>query len=878
MRPEHWLYTIPLRLRSLFRRSNVEQELDEELQFHLAQTIEQEVARGKTPAEARYAALRAMDGIEQRKEACRDARGVNWIEDLLQDARHGLRTLAKTPGFTLVAAIVLALGIGADTAVFTIVNGVLLRPLPFSDPGRLFLISYMPTNNPFIGPSPHMSDHDYLQFRRQDRVFESIATFDKQHFTLTGAGDPAVLNALNVTPEFLRVLRVHPAIGRDFLPNGQTDTNVVLLSDQLWRARWGGNPSIVGKAIALDGVSYTVVGIMPPTFNFQQGDLFTRIEIRLGHNWYFRPVIGRLKPGISPRQALAELQAFAARRAVATRDNPHDFSTRIIPLKELFVADARKLLLIFSGAVAFVFLIACANFANLLLIRGASRRQEITVRAALGASRSRLIRQLLVESTLLSLAGGIAGVLLSIAGVRALLALLPPGKIPRTGEIHLDGWVLAFTFGLSMLTGLLFGLVPALQATRRELREGISEGGRSLTGRHERLRGALVSAEIALALMLLIGAGLLVRSFLRMRAVNPGFRSANILAVTVDLPDSRYHTAAQMQTLDRNVLSNLALLPGAESVAAVSWLPFNFGVRGDFQLEGGRRLPRGFLVDKPVVSPGYFRTMGIRLLSGRGFTERDNSTAPGVAVISESVARRLWPGGDALGKRISMEDEPKAGDWLTIVGVVSDVRQESLMKQPGADVYEPYEQVNQTGFLRYMSFVVQTDGNPTAMASGIRSVIHKNDQDLPTESVTTMATIIADTMTEPRSQTRLLSVFSIMALLLAAVGIYGVLASSVAERTHEIGIRMAIGAEENDVLGLVLRRTLVLTGIGTFLGVLGALAVMRVLAKFLFEVKPTDPLTFVAVTAILPLVALLSASLPARRAARVDPLVALRYE
>ena len=879
MRLEHWFYTIPLRLRSIFRRPELDRELDEELQFHLEQRIRQEIETGKTEDEARYVAVRAMEGLQQRKEECHDTRQVRWLEDLAQDARYAARTLTKTPGFTVVAALVLALGIGANTAVFTIVNGVLLRPLIFPEPDRLFLVSYMPKNNPFVTPGPDMSDHDYLEFRRQDRVFESLATFGRENVTLTGAGDAVVLNSLTVTPDFLRVLRVYPVVGRTFLPEGQHESNVVLLSDRLWHSRFGGDPQITGKAITLDGVSYTVIGVMPPNFTFQDAELWTRMEIRLDHNWFFRPVIGRLKPGVAPQQARAELRAFADRRPLDKGEKRDDFETRILSLKELFVANVRKLLLIFAGAVSLVFLIACANFANLLLIRAASREPEIAIRAALGASRWRLIRQLLAESTLLSLTGGILGVLVSIAGVRVLLALLPPGKIPRTGEIHLDGWVLAFTFGLSMMTGLVFGLAPALQATRRELREGVSVGGRSVTNRHERLRGALVIAEVALAIVLLAGAGLLVKSFLRMRSVSPGFRPTNIVVATVDLPDSRYRTAAQMRALDERVLAALSSLPGAESVAAVNWIPFRPEfVRGDFQLEDGRQLPRGFLVDKPAVSAGYFRTMGIRLLSGRGFSDRDTSTTPGVVIISESVARRLWPAGDAIGKRISMEDKPKPGDWLTIVGIVSDVKQRSLADSPSPTVYQPYRQVDRPFFLSHISFVVQTRKNPMAMPSGIRAVLRKVDQELPTQSVTTMAAIIADTITEAQSQTRLFGLFSIMALVLAAVGIYGVLACSVAERTHEIGIRMAMGAKQTDILSMVLRRTLALTGSGVLIGALGALAATRVLTQFLFEVTPTDPTTFLAVTGILVSVALLAAWIPAQRAARVYPLVALRHE
>lgn len=878
MRLEHWFYTIPLRLRSLVRRKRMERELDEELQIHLEQAIRQRLAMGKTPDEARYAALHAMGGTEQRKEECRDTRRVRWIEDLLQDARYAVRSLAKTPGFSVMAALILALGIGANTAVFTIVNGVLLRALPFPEPDRLFLISYKPKSLLF-DPGPSMVDRSYLEFRQRNHSFESLATFGAKRVTLTGSGEPVVLTALTVGPDFMRVLRVYPAIGRAFRPEGQADTNVVLLGDQLWHSRFNGDTEMTGKAITLDGVRYSVAGVMPANFTFENADLWIRTETRLDpHNSFFLPVIGRLKPGVSPQQAQTELHAFDARQPLDDGDNWTGLDAGILPLKELFVASARKLLLIFAGAVAFVFLIACANFANLLLIRGASRQQEIAVRAALGASRWRLVRQLMTESTLLSFVGATLGVLFSAAGVRALLALLPPEKIPRTGEIHLDAWVLVFTLSLSLVTGLIFGLAPALHITRRELRDGVSEGGRSVTGRHERLRGALVTAEIALALVLLTGAGLLVKSFVRMRSIDPGFRSANILTATLDLPKSRYQTATQMRLLDERVLSSLSLLPGVESVAAVSYLPFGWGVRGTFQLEGGRRLPESYRVDKPAVSAGYFRTMGIRLLSGREFNKRDNLKAPGVVILSESVARRLWPGGRAIGKRISMEDNPKAADWLTVIGIVSDVRQRDLTDKAGAVIYSPYQQVNQPGFLRHMSFVIQTKENTAAMASTIRRVIHSMDQDLPTQSITTMEAIVADSMTESRSQTRLLGIFSIMALLLAAVGTYGVLASSVAERTHEIGIRMAVGAAQKDILWMVLRRTLMLAGSGVLIGTLGALAVTRVLAKFLFEVTPTDPVTFVIVTAILLFVALFAAWIPARRAAAVHPLVALRYE
>ncbi len=625
--------------------------------------------------------------------------------------------------------------------------------------------------------------------------------------------------------------------------------------------------------MTLDGVSYSIVGVMPETFTFQSADLWVRNEIQIeSSNIFFLPVMGRLKPGVSPERAQAELQTFAANLPHDGGLNKAGFFARILPLKELFVADSRKLLFIFAGAVAFVFLIACANFANLLLIRGAGRHAEIAVRAALGASRGRLVRQLMTESLLLSLFGATLGLILSATGVRALLALLPPEKTPPVGDVHFDSWVLLFAFALALITGLVFGLAPAMQATRGDLRAKVN-----VTARRERLRGALVSLEIALALILLAGAGLLTKSFLKMRSVNPGFRSTGVTVATIDLPPSRYQTAAQMREFDQRILSSLTSLPGAQSVAAVSFLPFRMGIMGDFHLEDGRPLPENYTVDKPEVSPDYFRAMGISLVSGRLFSEHDDSAAPGVVVISESVARRFWPAGNAIGQRISMEDHPNPGDWLTIVGVVNDVRQQGLNDRQGAVIYQPIQQIKMPGFINHISFVVRSE-NPVAAASGLRAVIHKIDPDLPTDSITTMDTVVAESIVGASSQTRLLGIFSLVALLLAAIGIYGVLAFSVAERTHEIGIRMALGAEQKDILFLVLRRTLLLTGSGVVIGIVGALAVTNVLTKLLFDVKPSDPATFCAVTVVLLAVALASAWGPARRAAKVYPLVALRHE
>ncbi len=590
-------------------------------------------------------------------------------------------------------------------------------------------------------------------------------------------------------------------------------------------------------------------------------------------------MLGRLNPGVSQSQAQAELETFVQRLTLRPGEDRNDFIARIVPLKELLVRDVRESLLIFAGAVGFILLIACANVANLLLARAAGRQQEMAVRTALGAGRWRLMRQLLTESTLVSLAGGAAGLLLSLWGVAALLSLAPEGQIPRIELVRIDGWVLAFTFGVSVITGIVFGLAPAFQATKRELREALSLGGRTLTGRHEGLRNALVVAEIALALVLLTGAGLMLKSFLRLRTVNPGFRPENVLTMTVELPDAVYQTAPRMQAFHQRMLARLSNLPGVLVAGAVNLSPLGgYLTRGDFQLEGGRPMPHGYMVDKPCVSPGYFRTMGIRLLRGRDFTVRDNASAPGVVIVSQSVARRLWPGEDAIGKRVTEENHPKPEDWLTIVGVVDDIRQTGLAKDPDPALYYPYLQVSRLFWLGRMSFAVRTASDPLRLATAMRAALREVDRDLPVQRLATMQDLILADAAEPRFQTRLLGAFSLLALILAAVGIYGVLAYSVTQRTHEIGIRMALGAETGDVLHMVLRRTLMLAGAGIALGAAGALAVTRVLAKFLFDVKPTDPVTFVAVAVLLACVALAAGLVPARRATRVDPMVALRYE
>ena len=865
---------------NLLRQKQLTDEIDDELQFHIDASIRANIESGMSADEARRDALRRFGTPASVRDRAHDANVHVFADNLRQDFGFALRSLRKRPGFAAVALITMTLGLGASTAIFTVVRSVLLRPLPFPEPDALHVISYGQTG-PGVWLYPGMSDRGYLAFKEATRTYASMSTFSNQHATLTGAGDATRLHGASVTTDFFRVLGVTAASGRTFEGEDDLagDDKIVLVSDSLWRGRFGGDPGLLNRTITLDGLPHRVVGILPPAFSYPAGAVFwTPLTVRISPNLaYTRPVIGRLKPGVTQAQAQADLDLWIA-SLPPDPNRPFDLIARVTPLHEAMVGDVRQPLWIFGGAVMFVLLIACANVANLLLMRAVSRRQEIATRLALGASRGRLARQLLTEGALLSLAGGIAGAALALLAGPALLALVPPARLPEDITIRMDAWAFAFAVLLSLLTGLIVGLAPIAQ-TARDTHGTLRETTAAPTRQSRRLREILVVAEVALTLVLLVGAGLLLRSFRSLRDVPLGFAPERVLTMTVDLPASHYPDAAGITTFHRQLLASLSLLPSLRSAAAVNWLPLgDMVISGDVQAEDRRDLVGKYNATKVAVSPAYFSTMGIPLLRGRDFTDRDTEASEPVLIVSESVARQFWSDGDPIGKRVALRDNPQARDWLTVVGVVKDVRQGGPRARPAHSVYQPYAQVTNRFFLAYMTFVMRTNGDPAEVVPSIRTVLNQVDPNLAPQTMATMDGVIGRTIAEPKFQTRTLAVFSLTALLLAAIGVYGVLASSVLERRVEIGIRMALGADATSVVGMVLRRSMLLTGIGVVLGLASAFALTGLLTRLLFNVTPTDLTSFALASAVLMAAGLTATLVPARRASSIDPLAALRTE
>ena len=809
------------------------------------------------------------------------------METLLQNLRYTMRALRKSPGFTAVAVITLALGIGANTAIFSVVNAVLLRPLPYKDDSQLVVILNKGRNP--VAPA------NFIDWRRQSQSFSQMGAAEYWTPNLTGTDNPEKLWALHVTPDIFPMLGVQPLLGRMFLPEEQEagKEHEVVLSYSLWQSHFAGNPEIIGRSVALSGETYTVVGVMPRDFKFApfwatKAQLWAplalgpRLTDRGGSSLR---VFARLKPGVTLEQAQAEMAGITGRLEREFPGTNQDM--QVVSLREKVVGNIRPALLVLLGAVAFVLLIACANVSHMLLARAAARREEIALRTALGAGRWDVFRQLLTESLTLALMGGSAGLLLAVWGVRVLLAI-SPAAIPRVETVGVDGLVLLFALAISLLTGLAFGMAPAWRATAVNLSDALKEGKRGSSEglRRNRLRGLLVGSEFALAVVLLAGAGLMVRTFLALQNVDAGFDPHGVLSMVVGVAGTEQASGGHTGNFYQEVLRKVGAVPGVQSVSGINHLPLagdEWGFR--FHIEGRPPEPPGkdLVATYRAVFPGYFRTMRIPILRGRDVTDADNLRAPGVVVINDYLARRYWPGEDAIGKRITFDDPAKNPSWLTVVGVTKNTAQSNWTSPPEEEVFLPYLQNRDyldapTPPFAYLTLVVRTDLDPAALAPAIRGAIHSLDANTPLSEIQTMDHVVAEANGQSRFYLILLGVFAAVALVLAGVGIYGVMSYSVSRRTHEIGVRMALGAQGRDVLRLVVFQGIVQALAGVAVGLAGALALSQLMAGLLYGTRPTDPATFAAVVLVLSAVAVAASYIPARRAAKVDPMVALRYE
>jgi putative ABC transport system permease protein len=808
------------------------------------------------------------------------------MEALIQDLRFGIRMLAKNPGFTLVAVITMALGIGANTALFSVVNGVLLKSLPFKEPDRLLFA--FETNAKLASPTIPVSTLDYRDWKEQNQVFESMGARKLFTVSLTGVEQPEKIQGEKITADYFSTLGVEPILGRTFAddevkPGG---VKVSLLSHGLWQRRFGGSPDIVGRIVHLNGAPTTVVGIMP---NDYRPNVELWLPLAINYDGADRDlkeliVVGRLAPGVNRQQAQTEMTTIAGRLAEQYPDFNTGWGVSLLPMHDAIVQNIRPALLILFGAVGFVLLIACSNVANLLLARAAAREREIAIRMAMGAGRLRLMRQILTESVLVSLIGGGLGVLIAMWGTAALISLNPQG-IPRANEIGVDPKVLTFAVIASVVSGILFGLVPAVQTSRQNLNDVLKEGGKSLMGnaRGRRVRSALVVVEVALALVLMTGAGLLIRGFSRLQSVDPGFNHQSILTLQLSLPEANYPKHQQQTAFLKDILERFSTLPGVSSAAAISQAPLAGGGPSYIFWAEGRPLPtpsEAPLASYRVISPDYFHTLNIPIVAGRAFTEADNLDALQVAIVNETFAGNMWPGEDPIGKRMTV-GVPLAAEkveWYTVVGVVGNVKHTALNGESGMQMYQPVAQAEFQSPARTMTYLLRTSVNPERLTESARSVVASVDSNVPISNVKTMDRIVYDSVSPFRFNMFLLGLFAAVALVLTIVGVYGVMNYAVTQRTREIGIRMALGADPGQVRALILRQGMMLSAIGLGIGVGASYGVTRLLASLLYGVSASDPMTFAAVALLLAVVALVACYVPARRATKVDPLVALRYE
>jgi predicted permease len=819
------------------------------------------------------------------------------MNTLLQDLRYGLRTLAKNPGFSAVAVLTLALGIGANTAIFSVVNGVLLRPLPYKDPGRLVVLGERTPEFDMMS----FSYPNFVDWQEQNHSFEGMAAFNWQDYNLTGTGDPEHLNGKRVSASFFFVFGIPPALGRDFDPKEDHvgAGPVVMISGGLWKRRFGMSTDVVGKPLTLNGQSYTIIGVVPASFQYRgSADVYTLlgqwddIQARLREVHPGIHALARLKAGVTLTQAQSEMSNIAARLAQTYPETNANRGATVRPLKEAVVGDVRPALLVLLGAVGFVLLIACSNVANLLLARSTARRKEMAVRAAIGASRVRLICQLLTESVLLALLGGALGLLLALYGTDAVLAAVP-GGLPRLKDITVDGWVLIFTLAVSLLTGVAFGLAPALQVSHLDPQATLKEGSRDSTAGRQRFRAVLVVAEIAASLVLVVGAGLMLNTMWRLGRVNPGFDPRHLLTFSIGLSPVNGSSPDKIRLAYQQLTEAIQGLPGVEAAAVSDDVPLT----GDdselpFWIIGR---PRPSTQSEALVallyctSPGYLRAMGIPLLRGRYFTDRDTKDSPSVVVVDEVMAQGLFPGEDALGKSIAFaamtREQPGFDKPLQIVGVVGHIKHWGLDSDASAKVryqlYLPYVQIPDqlmTGFSSGVSLLVRSTGDPLSMVTAVRRRVSETARDQPVYNIQTMQQIVSDSLADRRFSMLLLSIFAALALMLASVGVYGVISYTTGQRAHEIGIRMALGAAHADVLRLVVGEGATLVLLGVVTGLAAASGLTRLMSGMLYGVRPTDLMTFAVVSLVLGGVAMLASYIPARRAARVDPVVALRYE
>jgi len=881
----NWFIELGRRLLMLFRRSQFDRDLEEEMRLHRELREQEQIEAGVAPEEARYAARRRFGNDLVLREESREMWGWNWLEHFVQDIRFGLRMLARNPGFTTVAVLTLALGIGANTAIFSVVNAVLLKPLPYADPDRLAVIWVTEPSAPgglFPDTGP-----DFRDWKAMNHSFEGMSAITIAGATLTGSGEPRQLRGLTVSPNTFQLLGAQPQLGRSFAPDeGPTGHNhVVILSYGLWQSAFGGQKNIVGSKVTLDGEGYDVVGVMPKDLRFpslwgRNPQFWTPITMdapkwktqRMNH-WFW--VLARMKKGVTLKQAAAEMVTISAQLAQQYPQTNTGVSARVKSLHEQLTGDVSEVLWVLFAAVGFLLLIACANVANLLLTKSVGRQREIAIRLAVGAGARRLVRQLLTESVVLFLLGGVAGLAVGMAALRLLLRAAPTGYIPEVISVHLDSRVFGFTFLVAFVTGTLAGLIPALHATRVSFSEMLKESGSAVAASHGLARGLLTVGEIAIALVMLVGAGLATRSLVRLLGVQLGFDPRQVVAGRISLPDSRYPKEPQQKAFFRNLLDRVQALPGVVSAGAASELPLEGGSNGAVVIEG-QPAPKDIwsspLVESCTVTPNYFRTMRIPLLGGRDVAETDTPEAPLVAVINETMAHRFWPHQDAVGKRFK-QNYPDS-KWITVIGVVGDVREFGLAEPAIPEAYYPESQSTSSELV----LVVRTASDPQAQVAAIRNAVHGLDKGLPWYGVQTLSEMVSDSSREKRFVALLLALFAAVALALASVGIYGVVSYSVSQRTREIGIRMAFGAEVRNVLGMVLREGLRLVIAGVAVGLLGAWALSRYLTSILYAVRATDLATYILAALLMTAVALVAALVPARRATKVDPMVALRYE